>query len=291
MEILKLLSHRLVYCLAASILLSSCTKEAKIKLPAQENKLVVTSFISPGDTIIMVTVRNAIPKFEWGQWGGPNFDNLRDATVLLSDGSQQVTIPYDSTLGFYHIPGKNFSIVEGKTYVLQVSTPDGRRVSAETTVPSGTPALLQHEVNTLSIAENSFNFNTSVKLADLPNRTYLNLVFDVLCSMLPDDPPIAPILYYESKYAYQSDEFEKRSDYQFSLQSELGDMSYYQYVASMVTVLHCDEHFYQYHKTIREAPASNGNPFADPVMVYSNINKGLGCFGSYVKTVYTRRIR
>lgn len=291
MEILKLLSKRLVCGLAALSLGVGCTKEAKIKLPAQENKLVVTSFISPGDTVIMVTVRNAAPKFEWGQWSGSNFTNLRDATVLLSDGTQQVTIPYDTTHGFYYIPSKNFSIVEGKTYVLQVSTPDGRRVSAETTVPSGTPALMQHEVSAPSVAENSFNFNTSVKLADLPDRTYLNLVFDVEASAFPDDPPVNPILYYESRYFYQSDEFEKRSDYQFLLQSELSDMSYYQYVASKVTVLHCDEHFYQYHKTIREAPASSGNPFADPVMVYSNINKGLGCFGSYVKKVYTKRIR
>jgi hypothetical protein len=54
-----------------------------------------------------------------------------------------------------------------------------------------------------------------------------------------------------------------------------------------VYLLETDEHYFRYHDS--RLNDEGDNPFAEPNIMYSNVNGGLGCFGSYVKTV--KRVR
>lgn len=47
-----------------SIYLFSCEQDANVQLPDIEPKLVVTSFISPDDTVIEVNITKTLPLFE-----------------------------------------------------------------------------------------------------------------------------------------------------------------------------------------------------------------------------------
>lgn len=284
------MKRTILYIFLSGAVFISCTKEAKVKLPPQEDKLVVTSFISPGDTNILVTVRNSVPKFDWvGMWG-PQFSNLTNATVLMSDGTTQIRVPFDSTFGMYLAKTKDLPVLSGKTYYLDVSTPDGKTVSAETTVPGGVLSLSKFELDIAGSDTDHVKFGTFISIPDLPGTTYIGGSFDIVTSMSPDDPPMYAS-YNESSYFSMSDEFQSYSEYSASKQSELYSTAYYRYIGMGVTLLNTDKHFYLYHKTIRIAPGSGDNPFSDPVMVYSNITGGLGCFGSYTKNTYLKRIR
>ncbi|WP_019988719.1 DUF4249 domain-containing protein [Rudanella lutea] len=48
-----------------------------------------------------------------------------------------------------------------------------------------------------------------------------------------------------------------------------------------VSLLHTDETYYRYHEAIPRQQESDGNPFAEPVQIPSNINGGLGCFAGF----------
>lgn len=278
-----------LYILLCFNLFLSCTKEAKIKLPPAEDKLVVTSFISPGDTSILVTVRNSMPKFNWvGIWG-PQFSNLTDATVYISDGTTQIQVPFDSIYGMYLASTKNLPIIRGKTYHLDVSTPDGKKVSAETSVPERILQLSQFDAEVSGSDTDHIQINGLITIDDLPGTTYITGSFDIISSwdsIAPQYP-----MFSQTSYFSATDEFQSHSDYAQNWQSEMYGAGYYHYIGLGVTLLNSDKNFYLYHKTIRLAPGSQDNPFADPVMVYTNINGGFGCFGSYTRNLYLKRVR
>jgi Domain of unknown function (DUF4249) len=48
-----------------------------------------------------------------------------------------------------------------------------------------------------------------------------------------------------------------------------------------VKLLNVNKDFYQNQISLETFSASDGNPFSEPVQVYSNIKNGLGCFGAY----------
>jgi Domain of unknown function (DUF4249) len=49
---------------------------------------------------------------------------------------------------------------------------------------------------------------------------------------------------------------------------------------SYVKFLHVDKNYYLYHESVQRND-NNGNPFAEPSLVFTNISNGYGCFGSF----------
>jgi hypothetical protein len=56
-------------------------------------------------------------------------------------------------------------------------------------------------------------------------------------------------------------------------------------------LLHVDRHYYLYHRSLRNAGRSQDNPFAEPVLVYSNVTGGLGVFAAYNRSNAEIRLR
>jgi hypothetical protein len=57
------------------------------------------------------------------------------------------------------------------------------------------------------------------------------------------------------------------------------------------SLLHTDENYYRYHDAIPRQGDSDGNPFAEPVPIPSNINGGLGCFAGYNRRTVLVRLK
>ncbi len=55
-------------------------------------------------------------------------------------------------------------------------------------------------------------------------------------------------------------------------------MFYYAEINCKIEVISCSEAYYNYMKSITKYGMSLGNPFSQPVQVYSNINNGFGIF-------------
>lgn len=126
----------ILYGVIYLILFSSCEKE--VSLPSQNSgKLVVLSYISPQKPTINVFVSTSRPYYGETTRTDPSIGMIADATVTIFNGSTTATIPWDAKQKQYALSSTllPFRISEGTTYTLQVSTPDMRSVSAQTSIP------------------------------------------------------------------------------------------------------------------------------------------------------------
>lgn len=64
-----------------------------------------------------------------------------------------------------------------------------------------------------------------------------------------------------------------------------------QYGQLTIFLLHTDENYYRYHDAINRQNDVGDNPFAEPVLIPSNINGGLGCFAGYNRSTEVLRIK
>ncbi|WP_077923740.1 DUF4249 domain-containing protein [Spirosoma sp. 209] len=297
--------------LLSVLLLAGCDslrQEVEPKgITREGEKLVVTCFISPQDTVLVALVTRSLPVLGTAD---PILTptSVRDATVTLSDGSQTITMT--STIGRlpliaydYRADAREMPIIVGKTYTLTVSVPDGRQVTARCTVPG--PVPIDQVVLDSSIT-NEFGLTTKNYHARLRWR----------------DPAGQPNYYRvagDNEYTYRSQYvptpggpvkdtlIKTRSGWTFNNGSTTTDIGRdgqeivsqrarlaiaYSWINGQQQVsrptgpinaylLSVDENYYRYHDSVERQNEVGGNPFAEPVPIQTNVQGGLGCFGAY----------
>ena len=170
-----------IFILTASTLMSCETVLENVTVPYEE-RLVVSSFISPQDSLVEVIVSKTKPVT--GVTTGTNdfnnqnyfYDILKGATVQISDGQQKANLAYKeiikpfslvydpitkkqtfATRPGYFISTKEFSIIAGKTYTLIVSASGLPTATATCTVP--TKSLVNQ--SDLEIVDNGLDSSVS----------------------------------------------------------------------------------------------------------------------------------
>ncbi|HRY98728.1 MAG TPA: DUF4249 domain-containing protein [Bacteroidales bacterium] len=266
--------------LSSLLLLAGCEKMVTdVDIPEYEPKLVVHSFISSDEAHINVYVSESIPVF-----GKPSSDvasePIANATVVLRRNGQSITLPYEGYTAGYSIPVVDAGLQPGRTYTLEVSVPDGRQVTGECTIPS-------HRNETLEITSvikeagefdslYTFQFRFRDDQAGEGNHyrvfAYLKVRFD------PQSEPYVQELSFDKGEVYVSDENRDLSTFTYRA-------SAYAYKLEEVTfkLLTTDEDYYTYHRSVNFH--SDGDPFSEPTLVFTNIRDGLGIFSGY--RVYT----
>lgn len=279
-----------IFSCATAFFFCACEKDANIKLPEVNSKIVIEGFISPNDTVISITVRRSKPVFKATAY---NINNpVVDATVLLSDGINSINLPYKPSKRAYAIPTSLYPVQNGKTYYLSVSTPDGNSVSAETTVPNDTVTMSSLTSVVEEIRDPYFpndpyyHTRFTIQWQDIPNvkNYYRTIVEDINRSYnFPYDTTIVQTYISFNEQLYDDKEFDGHLKTVFDLSTSYISPS--NPVAMEVKLLNCSYEYYQYHKLINAArDASAGNPFAEPTIMYTNINGGLGVFAAYTST-------
>lgn len=136
------------------------------RFPEIKAKLVMTAFISPNDTAIIVNIRESTPLFGTFKTSknGPFYvtptgdtvyydynrnDIVNNAIVKISDGNKTMIIPFDSKRSDYIISTKNFKIEPGKTYILTAEN-SLAKVEASTKVPNEVVNINNFKIDTLS---------------------------------------------------------------------------------------------------------------------------------------------
>jgi len=149
-------NSRLAYLSIAILMLSiiGCVEDVSdVNLPSVEPKLVVSSFISPNDTI-KVKVSKSQP-LNYNQiitnWYDDRFQPVTNAlvTIINVETEQMSTIPYYPELGYYMLAPSEFSIEQGKEYQLTAGADSFKPVTARTTVPANLPSLVSYKIDTL----------------------------------------------------------------------------------------------------------------------------------------------
>ncbi|MDO9185637.1 MAG: DUF4249 domain-containing protein [Bacteroidia bacterium] len=254
--------------------LSACEKDADVKLPTVESKLVVSSFISPMDTIIKVNVTLSQPLYN--NSNSNNYSAISNATVQINDGTNSQTLAYNATDNYYFANTTIFPLSVGTTYYLTVTTPDGKSANASTSIPNSNQSLSYS-------AEPIVDPNNS-------NRYFFNTEWN--------DPSGVEnyyrIVYYDKYYYDGALDTSYYSAYSNNISDKDKDgstiaESFEIYASTSTTVnnangelqlIHASKEYYLYHSKLLNIAFSSG-PFSEPVQMYTNINGGYGVFAGY----------
>jgi hypothetical protein len=248
--------------------------------------LVATAFISPQDTVFEVRVAKTRPVV--GKVISADEARVKDATVRISRGSESVLLTYDPQRQVYRAYTRLLPVVAGQTYALQVTTPDNYKVTGSCTVPTTEGVAITElrqdtRKRTWADGQEYHELIFSFKWQDAPGReNYYHYVAELEYADPQTQHPIRIPLYHEGK-ALLSDEM--KDGQVFSAFIPYGRMMPGQpgrYAGDLHLYLAVtDRAYYLYHESLRQHQQAQDNPFAEPVLVYSNVTGGLGVFAAY----------
>jgi hypothetical protein len=258
---------------------SSCERDADVEVPETEPKLSLTSWITSGEDTVRVFLSRSVPTFS--EFNG-TIQDWPDADVRVSDGTNTVQLQFDP-LNLYYVGSFEDSPLEiGRTYQYTVLV-DGKNLSAATRIP---PLAA-----TTSSLEASYT-------PPLPNDLFGTGVINTLAQL--NDPDPNEFNYYrvvfelEEQWMETSAIMDTRDVFlndaelvngQVSVRSALQANTFGSPTQTIRTrVITASREYYEFHRTARLAEFSD-NPFAEPVIVYSNVIGGLGAVGGYRQTV------
>lgn len=306
----------LFMALIGFVLLGGCTNLRNeispgllgVELP----KLVVSGFLSPQDTTLAVKVTrsstvvgDSISLLQTG-------NNVTNATVTLTEGDRSVTLVYNSNptshtdvQTYYSVSARLLPIVAGHTYTLTVSTPNGQRVSSSCIIPMAVfPKVITFD--SLDDTQNRTQvrrYFVKGQWQDPSNQVnYYQVVgiFRYTTSTTSQEEKYNSLTFDDDSRGLRSDagldgtEFESgRAFLATSTSSTKSSLFYNQYKTAVVTVnlMSIDQAYYRFLDAIMRQRRSRNNPFAEPVLIPSNIEGGLGCFAGYNNAVLTKTLK
>ena len=276
------------------VLVLSCTKKATIALPTAETKLVVSCFISPDDSLISAVVKLSTAKFGNGNGVATPIgdDDVQNATVIISDGTNNLTLAFDKDYLFYSANTKSFPVKSGNTYYLSVSTPDGKNVSSKTTVPQGQLPIESFDIHYKTNTPFSLDYNYDLVVNDIPGEINYVGIFDQAKFM--DGTGFGTGLkdtMNSSSVFFDTDEKISKSKYYYTSNFNITSGDTLSYYHINISVLNCSREFYLYNQSAQRSMSSDSDPFSTPVLIYTNITNGFGCFGSYVSNYMNKKVR
>lgn len=273
-----------------SAVFTSCIRDANdVSLPNIESKVVVQSFISPQNSEIAIYVSTSMPVFGTRNTPDPT---LPDATVTISDGTTPVKANFNTLKKYYTIDTSIFKITAGKTYFLSVSTADGRTVNASCTVPFPPDVnSVEFEFDTLyskNGSTNKYDAEATLRWNDPPgqNNYYHTAAQIGLAYAVDTSLERWETLYGSSYLDYFTDKGKDGKKLvngvlTFSLSEDItggGITKNYEFKGIRYFLYSTDVNYYKYHETVSR---SSSDPFSESVIIYTNIQGGLGCFGAF----------
>lgn len=269
--------------------LISCEKNISLNIPEPTPELVVEGHIENGTTPYVILSRNAafFSSFTPADISG---SFVHGATITVSDGSKMDTLTelsYDTDgVEVYIYNDLNFSnpLVGqvGKTYSLDIKV-SGKELTAVTTIPQLTPLdsiWYQPAVNNDSEVVLMARYNSPQSV-----NVFVRYFTEVNHQGFVSD--------YNSVF---SNALFYGKTFNFSLNSGVNTIDttlnkYYPYFLKGDTVTvkwsNIDHAQYNFWNTLEYEENNELNPFANPIVVASNINGGLGIWGGYGSTYKT----
>jgi Domain of unknown function (DUF4249) len=261
------------------VTLISCEKEVKNGImPKFKQKLVISSFISPRDTVSYVNVDS-----NRRIYGELNIkETLGNLTAYLSDGTKEIPLMNISS-GFIFRPGE-MSIEEGKTYNLKVKSDKGLTAESSCKVPLN--RTLEIKVDTFSVAavypdRYTTKLMASISIQDYPgedNYYRLYIEQEIYRTYMGQS--------WNSSYKFTGlkNEFftDKGSDGKKIEITSIGTSGIETIDSSIfkVFILNTNKEYYDYHESIKKYSGGD-DPFTEVSPVYTNISGGLGIFAAY----------
>lgn len=290
------MKHIRIVTAFATLALASCEKEITVKVPEYTPLLVVNSNTEVGDTM-RVTIGKSVSilKFKNGQ------DlSVKDARVLLYKGSSVVdTMKFDALSSTY---SSNTIAEDGQQYSVKVNASGYQEANASTKVPSfvkienvqriknarlDADGMPQDELRItfsdpsaagdfyiLGLAKagseyDSFGYSSCVNTIDASIESISNEQIDQNTCLRGEAIFIRDALFNG-----------KTKELRLFVNSSYLDPYTYGGRIFRVTIAlqHVTEDYFKFKKTYMFASENEGNPFAEPTNVYTNVKNGHGVF-------------
>jgi Domain of unknown function (DUF4249) len=257
---------------------TACEKEIEFDGDVKTPKLVLNGMLI-ADTTLTVHISNSLSVIDNG-----NHQNITDAVVVLLQNESIIDTLHHTGDGYYK---SDVIIMSNTLYKIRAKAPNFKSIEASDIVPSPitVDSITRKIINGQYDEEMHFNIYINDKEAE-KNYYIIRLYKKYLyfgnndwqqygldCS----DPYIEDVGYGDN---YYEDIF--LPDNMFNGNQHNLEISTYWYDADSVDykieVYSSSEAYYNYSKSITRYRMASGNPFSQPVQVYSNINNGFGIF-------------
>ncbi len=255
-----------------------------LKLPDFEQKLVLSSFISPNLPVIELTVDCNMNNF--GKLFPP--EPPGKVTILLTNGIDEVRIDTTLLKSLHNkILVKNMPVKEGKSFKIKVINSKGLSAEASCAVPIKRDFHIEVDTTRL-LSTDPFGGNTrstlsiKVSITDFPGESnYYRLLITTQTyggSELSGQPEKGDVVFSDKG----------KDGKKFVLRSVTFFSNYIDSIAKVdssflrIYLLNTDKPYYDFHQSLLTSLNSgDGNPFSEPAPLYSNVSNGVGILASY----------
>ena len=271
-----------------------------VEIPGSESRLVVYSYISPQDTVIRVHVHRSTPYYSTSE----TEPVLGQAIVSLArKGGEISVLEYSEKYRCFVIRSGEFKIEPGFIYQLSVELANGDKVRAECYVPEMDYEKIEAEALITKVDEWGNEFTTiDWKITTSKNTegnyyssgAYLSSYRSSINDGQAESFVYHQDLWLEKGSQYILDESGKThsfkagywgTDYYYppGYYDDTEEMRDQQIIDSIfVYVLQTDENYYLFHRSHENYYYYGDDfPFAESVILFSNIEDGLGVFAGY----------
>lgn len=298
----------LAFAALAMFALAGCQQSLREEVTPQAlteeaQKLVVTGFMSPQDSVISVKVVRSRTILD-ATGNTPNA--VATANVTLAGPNGTVGLAYNAKLQTYQVDARKFPILAGKTYTLTVQTAEGQSVKSTCTVPQavalGRVQLdstvapdghrqyfarydWQNGAETTAFYQTQGTFSFVKKCATCREEATAAQKVESTPVSFGATTQLSGWVANETRAALSTRGTLTATDPKACFQSSFSRATV------QATLLHVEETYFRYHQAVERATAQQANPFSEPVLIPSNIQGGLGCFAASNKAVVTVELK
>ena len=273
-------------------LLISCELIVDVDVPFKANQLTANSFINP-DSLWFVQLnlnRNILDE--------EPFREINDARIVIfEDDNATDTL---TNMGYGRFRSDNKTPEPGKTYTLSVSAPGYSDLQASTSIP------FPCAITSVEVYESTSNQNSMLKVKlkdDGAEANYYELYMDLgneyynydkkkmefrrhRLQLISENPAIQNDNdSYSNSIIFKDLFFNGR---EVELTFKIPGTGFSRHGMVTITLRTLSEDGYNYLRTALLQDMASGDPFAQPINVYNNIQNGFGVFAGYSTSVYTK---
>ncbi len=279
---MKYLQTKYILFFFMAIAACGCEKYVSfVNAPVFKQKLVVSSFLSPSDSVSYISVTSNQPVYTIV------YQEEKPGALAgtITDGIKEIQLDTVET-GFLFRNDK-MAVVPGHTYTVRISSDKDLYAEASATIPAVKDFMI--ELDTLTIAHgnpgsNEYwkEFKINAEFSDDPAETNFYSVTGRFTGYKTEEShetrTYKERLWFEESFLKdQKKDGNNRIKITTGLSRSLG---YYDSAFVSVFIMNTEESYYLYHKSLEKYGGSD-NPFSEASPVYSNIRGGLGIFTSY----------
>jgi len=256
-----------------------CETDANVIVPAGERKLVVGGFLSPTENEHQISLSQTDPLFSTD-----TPISLANVKLTISSDSSSYSPSYDFNSGTFQFNNNQFKIENDKNYHLKIVTEDGKIVESDMrTLSNQMPLVTDFKLTVDTITKDwmypEIQYSLKISWNDLiGEQNYYRLIANRLLKDFDSNDTIVEPLNYFNEYELKDD---KGKDGQVLTANfkyiESGAMN--SPIGFEIILMKVDVNYYNYYKTLNNY--ADGDPFAEPVILFSNIQNGLGVFCNF----------